>query len=69
MNTCIVLYCIVLEHLYSASHMINPYRSAFLLQLQVAPRKQTGFKKSYREVDKPEERMVMRDVLTHMDLT
>jgi len=33
-------HCIVCEHLYSASHIIEPYRSVFS-----APRKQTGVEK------------------------
>src|SRR6218665_34265 len=42
----IVLYCIVFEHLYLRFSQHKALQKRFLLQLQVAPRKQTGFKKS-----------------------
>ena len=45
-----LLYCI--QTFYSASHSIKPYRSAL--------RKQTGLRGA-REVDKLEERMVLRE--------
>jgi len=42
-NTQTYPYCIVFEHLYSASHSLTVSKR---ISVQLAPRKQTGFKKS-----------------------
>ena len=58
MDQGIVLYSIVFKHLYSASHSIKPYRSAFYCNYKYLLENRQVLRRA-KEVDKLEERMIL----------